>query len=250
LDSSHIESWQRRQEEGLHALAETGQWQPIFKGETYGASEVLVICLPLLLFLSDQPQILRQKMNTIAQPQDDSPLASAAIAAYQTAIQWGTTEQLSGKRLFFQLKATTDSEVGYKVLETLQESLHQGATLQEAQAQLPATCQDIWLALYCFATTSEDLALSVRRAKTSTRSNPRILALVGALLGVHNGINAIPIPWRRQLQQERTKWKDKLRLMWATWSGNYYGTQLNPSLEQNVMTIAPSGVIQPRRSKN
>lgn len=250
LDCSQIESWQKQQEEGIQSLAQTGKWQPIFQGGNDGISDILISCLPLLLFLSDQPEVLRQEMNKIAQQQNDPLLVNAAIAAYETAIRWGTTEQLSQKTLFWQLEATINSEFGYKVLKTLQESLHQGATLQQTRQSLPATCQDIWLALYCFATTSEDLTLSVRRVKSSKGSNAEILALVGALLGVHNGMNAIPIPWRRRLQKERTQWKDKLRLMWAAWSGSYYVTKLNPSLEQNAMTIAPSGVIQPRRSKS
>ena len=247
LHGSQVESWQKQQEEGIDALAEAGKWQPVFRGQNSGVSERLVSCLPLLLFLSDQPESLREEMNSIAQQQTDSPLVSAAIAAYETAIRWGTTEQLSGQTLFGQLEANINSEIGYKVLKTLQESQQQGATLRQLRQNLPVTCQDIWLALYCFATTSEDLTLSVRRVKNSLGSDAEILALVGALLGVHNGMNAIPIPWRRRLQKERTQWKDKLKLMFATWSGSYHVTKLNPSLEQNATIIAPSGVIQPRK---
>jgi len=124
--------------------------------------------------------------------------------------------------------------------------------LQEIKLKLPSTCQDIWLALYCFATTSENLALSVRRVKTSEGSNSIILALLGALSGVHNGVNAIPVSWRCLLQKERTEWKQKLRLMWATWSGNYHfpgRANLDEHLDVNAMAIAPCGVIQPRRQK-
>jgi len=88
--------------------------------------------------------------------------------------------------------------------------------------------------------------------KASEGSNSIILALVGALSGVHGGVNAIPVSWRCLLQKERTEWKQKLRLMWATWLGNYYfpgRANFDEHLDVNAMAIAPCGVIQPRRQK-
>jgi len=251
-EGAQVESWYERQSQTIQALAETGQWQGGINWKGYTTSEIILSCLPLILFFNDQPETWGEQLSAIAQQKNESSLATAAILAYATAITWGTSEKLRGNTLFKKLRKDLDEDSSCNVLIMLQNSLEQEATLQEIKLKLPSTCQDIWLALYCFATTSENLALSVRRVKTSEGSNSIILALLGALSGVHNGVNAIPVSWRCLLQKERTEWKQKLRLMWATWSGNYHfpgRANLDEHLDVNAMAIAPCGVIQPRRQK-
>ena len=182
--SETVQSWHKTQGEGMRALAETGEWSPHFEVSQDPASEILVQSLPLLLFFNDQPQRLAQQLRQIAL-QGNNTRTTDAMVAYAFAISWGTTETLVGNHLFQQLKVTIHNEESYKVLETLQGSLEQGETLQEIQVKLPLTCQDIWLALYCFATTSEDLTLGVRRVNKSKGSNPAILALVGEIGRAH-----------------------------------------------------------------
>lgn len=242
-----IASWQETQLEGMQALAATGQWHPNLQAKQENASAILIQALPLLLFLSDQPFALEKQLQTISQAAKDS-LTMAAMGAYAIAITQATAETLSGKTFFQHLKATLNGKESYKVLETLESSLEKEETLQQIRHKLPATCQDIWLALYCFATTPDDLTLSVRRV--GWESNPALLALVGSLSAVHNGVNGIPVSWRCQLQKERTAWKATLKLMWATWSGSYKFAMLDRRLEGSVMTIAPSGVIQPRQQNS
>jgi len=245
--SAKVESWSKMQAQGVRALAETGQWQPIFREQEYTVSETILLCLPLMLFFSDQPEVLRAQLSALAQQQGHSSLETSVLLAYSTILAWAISEQLPKKALFHQLQISLNRESSYKVLETLQDSFHKEITLQETRAKLPLPCQDIGLALYCFATTSEDLTLSVRRVKTSQGSQPINLALVGALSGVHNGVSAIPISWRFLLQKERRQWKQRLKLMWATWSGSYHFARFEQHQELNATNIAPSGVIQPRR---
>ncbi|AFZ42303.1 hypothetical protein PCC7418_0048 [Halothece sp. PCC 7418] len=246
--SEKVKTWGEKQAQGIRELAETGEWSPTLENHHDRASEILVLGLPLILFFSDQPERLEEQLKKIGQ-QPENTLTISAIIAYARAITWGVQETLSGKLLFHNLRETLNCPESYKVLETLQDSLEQGNTLQQTRLKLPLTCQEIWLALYCFAMTSENLTLSVRRVEKSKGSDTAILALVGALSGVHNGVNAIPVSWRCRLQKERTAWKENLRLMWATWSGSYKFGTLDPRLEQNAMTITSSGVIQPRQQK-
>lgn len=241
-----VATWQKVQEEGIQCLATTGEWEPLYSQGEISASELLLQHLPLLLFFHDQPQVLREQILAIATQQNYSPEKMSAIMAYATVTSWILTEQLYGKTLFRNLLATAaDGESNDKILQTLQTSLEKGATLQEIKNQLPPTCQDIWLALYCFATTVEDLVFTVHRGQTMASVSPFVLPLVGALSGGQNSISAIPIPWRCWLRKQKQEWDNTLERMFATWSGSYEFAKINQPLKQSA--IATSQVIQPRK---
>jgi len=236
--------WQEIHQQGVRHLASTGQG-PSLQGDL-DASEIPLQHLPRLLFFHDQPQGLREQLLAIAKQQNYSQATTSAIIAYAIAMSWSLREQLDGTTLFRDLLATSEGESSSRILQTLQTNLEKGKLLRETSNQLSSTCQAIWLALYCFATTSEELMLSLSRGQTLTSVSPVLLPLVGALSGAHNGMSAIPIPWRCWLTQQRQQWEPELEAMFATWSGSYELAKINPSLKQSA--IAASQVIQARRN--
>lgn len=238
--------WLEKQTEGIIALATTAKWEVAFTSETT-PSEMLLQSLPLLLFFCDQLSDLKRQLWELGKQRNYSVATQTAMISYATVMSWALTEQLNGNTVFKRLGETVTEENSYEILQILQTNLQQGKTLQETKGDISSPCQEIWLALYCFASTSEDVVLSVCRGKKCF-SNPVILGLVGALSGGHNGVRAIPIFWRSRLKkEEREQGKQMLESMFVTWSGSYEFAKIN-QLRNSIETriIAPSGVIQPR----
>jgi ADP-ribosylglycohydrolase len=239
--------WQEMQEEGIEALAKTGEWTPEFSDKKVSASEMILICLPLLLFFHDQPQELEKQLFTLAKQQNYSASSQSAMIAYATAMIWVLREQLSETSFFKDLEGIS-GETSYKILQTLQTYLENGETIKQIRRQLLSPCEEIWLALYCFVTTPEELLLTMRRTEKLTAVNPLLFSLVGALSGAHNGVSVIPIPWRCQLRQDKEKWKKKLDPLFATWSGSYEFAKISEPLKQSA--IAPINIIQTRKHQS
>ncbi len=231
-----IEKWSNHYYQGVTTLAQTEQWE-LSGWQQYSASELALLGLPLFLFFSDQPQQWEQQIGT----QQQNSLQQGVIA-YGLGIQWAMQEQRFGKSLFEHLLHYSALANSHPLLKTLQLFYNQGKPLKEFQSQLPRDCHQIWLALSCFATTPDELALTVKRAASYPATTPLLTSLVGAIAGVHNSVSAIPIPWRYHLKKEQQQWKQPLEEMFATWSGSYQRAQMNPRLS----AIAPAGVIQPR----
>lgn len=232
LDCSLI--WQQ----GIESLATKGDWQPSLRKESAG--EILLVSLPRLLFFCDQPEAAITQPHELAESQ-------LAITSYVQVMTTILTEQLVIETLFQDLQAAFWQEDDNEILQTLQISLEQGKPLREVKEQLPLTCWQIWLALYCFVTSAEDLVLTVNRADQF--GGAEVTALVGALSGANNGISAIPIRWRCRYRKQLKSWKAKIEAMFITWSGNYQFARMSQPMEINQLSsIALPGVIQPRHN--
>jgi hypothetical protein len=59
--------------------------------------------------------------------------------------------------------------------------------------------------LYTFLQTSEDCAVSVRRANSSPYQRQLTTTLAGIWAGLYNGIEGIPLAWRQNLPKESVK---------------------------------------------
>lgn len=245
--------WRRDQQQGVEALATTGKWNLSLELETLRCGELLLRCLPLLLFFHDDPQTLNEQLLRIAQQQQYSPEAQAAMLSYGTVIRWCLTEQLSEKTLFQDLQKTLQQRKINQTLRILQSNVEQGVSVKETKKQLFSTCQEIWLALYCFATTSEDLVLSVSRADKNEAAPSVTLALVGALSGAHNGVSSLSVPWRIQLHEPKKQWQEQLVNLLGTWSGSYGFAKIDFTVESDslvcgsqISAIASPKIIQSR----
>lgn len=246
-----LNAWREMHEQGVKALAETGDWQPVFSSQKATPAEILVQCLPLMLFFHDCPQTLQERLSAIAQEQKYSPKTTAAMVAYGKVIGWALRDELQEKTLFQDLQTTPSQTTGYEVLQTLQTQREKGETLKATKIKLPSPCQDIWLALYCFGITSEHLTVSVGRVQAIKGSNPLVLPLVGALTGGYNGVSGISLPWRLLLQKQQ--WEPRLAAMLGTWSGSYEFARIDQHLQKPIITdrvrgsaIASPGAIQGR----
>ncbi len=230
LDCSLI--WQQ----GIESLAAKGDWQPSLRKESPG--EILLVSLPRLLFFCDQPEGAITQPHQLAESQ-------LAIISYTKVMAAIFREQLVRKRLFQDLQVALWQEDDHEILQTLQINLKQGKSLQEVKKQLPPSCWEIWLALYCFVTSAEDIVLTVNRA--DQWGGAEVTALVGALSGAYNGVSAIPIPWRYRYKEQLKRWKAKLEAMFITWSGSYQFARIGQPMDINQLgAIALPGVIQAR----
>ncbi len=245
-EEAELKSWREIQEEGIKSLTETGEWKPRLKSHNINPAEMLVQCLPLILFFHDQEEELKERLRAIAQLPKKSAETMEAIEIYATVMSWILKEQIRGKNWFEDLKID-------EWLQTLQTQRNKGSSLEETQAELSGACQDIGLALYCFGITSEDLRLSVGRVKTIKGTNPWVFPLVGALSGAHNGMVGFPLSWRLLLHKQKREEERKLILMLGTWSGSYKFAKINQPLKKGTLTgrvkgtaIASLGVIQRR----
>lgn len=264
--------WESNHQGGIQALANTATWKPNFPQETLSTTEKLLHCLPLSLFFFDEPEALKQQVLAILNPARESivipnqnhsinwsgsgslpssdqdgrttEINEIAIIAYLTTLSWILREKRSQQTLFQDLLSMEQIGKSHEILQTLQTNLEQGETLRKTQSLVSDSCQEIWLALYCFASSPDDLGLTLRRAGTIVVKLPLVFPLVGALSGARNGISGIPIPWRYHLQEKRRQWEIELQKLFATWSGSYEFAKMNQPLQTSA--IAPSGVIQPR----
>lgn len=230
LDCSLV--WQQ----GIESLATKEDWQLSFTEETAG--EILLISLPRLLFFCDQSEETITKPHHLAESQ-------LAINSYVRAMALILREKLVAERLFQDLQATFGQDYDHESLQTLQISLEEGKSLQEVKEQLPLSCWEIWLALYCFVTSAEDVVLTINRAEQF--GGAEVVALAGALSGAHNGVSGIPIPWRCRYREQLKHWKTKLEAMFITWSGSYQFARMGQPMDINHLNaIALPEVIQPR----
>ena len=221
-------------QQGIEALATQGDWQPSPKKES--PREILIVNLPRLLFFCDQPELAITPPHQTAESQ-------LAMTSYARVMAIILAEKLVIENLFQELQAAFWQEDDYEILQTLQISLEQGKSLQEVNKQLPSTCWEIWLALYCFVTSAEDLVLTINRADQF--GGAEVTALVGALSGAHNGVSAIPVSWR--CQGKLKPWKPQIEAMFVTWSGSYQFAKITEPMNINRLgAIALPGVIQPR----
>jgi hypothetical protein len=135
------------------------------------------------------------------------------------------------------------------LLTQIQSALRQNHPLQSTLSIWAKEISPLGIAiatsLYTFLQTTEDFALSVRRANSSPYQRQLTTTLAGIWAGLYNGIDGIPLAWRRSLPKEGIKQKlmDK--------AGEIY--QISVGLSPNLLlspynAVAYGGTLQPRPS--
>lgn len=258
---------------GIESLIDTGrlniddwiircsQTQPSLlelKGKAQ-SSEASVATLPMALFFHENQELLRQHLVQAAAIWQLETDASAGMLAIATAMALTLTETLNRTTLIPHILrglGTEQSILAYR-LQQVQTLIEAGADLETTTRKvrrLPANLGNrgdasdmaIALAFYCFLYTPEDFRLCVIRAVRSGYQNQITAALTGALAGVYNGINGIPVSWRVAalkipVFKKRRQLTDQLL---AVWLGVYDQKQINGRYKQAA--VAAPNIIQRR----
>jgi hypothetical protein len=273
LGSPKFSAWSKIATCGIESLIDTGrltiddwiircrQTQPSLlelKG-TAKSSEVAVSTLHLALFFHENQEWLRQSLVQAAAIWQVETHTSAGILAIAIAIAVTLTDTLNPTTLMPHILSGlgTEQTVLTNRLQQVQTLIEAGVDLETTTTQLrrppdnlgnreDASDMAIALAFYCFLYTPEDFRLCVSRAVGSGYQTPITAALTGALAGVYNGINGIPVSWRVAALKlpvfiQRRQLTDQLL---AIWLGVYNQNQINGRYKQAA--IAAPDIIQRR----
>ena len=209
-------------------------------------SALLFVLLPEILTWPDHGERWQARLNFWLKKGLISELTR------QEAIIWGEAVGmlLQGKRPLNQLigQLLTINPKN-KLLEQIQSALGQNRPLESTLSTWAKDSSPLGIAiaasLYTFLQTSEDFAVSVRRANSSPYQRQLTTTLAGIWAGLYNGIEGIPLAWRQNLPKESVKQQliDK--------AGEIYRISLgvSPHLVLSPHTaVAYGGTIQPRPS--
>jgi len=223
------------------------------------SSEIALSTLHLALFFHENQDRLRQSLVKAAAIWQVDPNASAGVLATAIAIAVILTETFNPTPLIPQIlsRLGTEPTALTKRLQQVQTLIAAGADLETTTAHLrrlpenlgnreDASDMAIALAFYCFLYTPEDFYLCVSRAVRSGYQTPITAALTGALAGVYNGINGIPVNWRvaaLTIPAFIQRWQLTDQLL-AVWLGVYDQHQSTNQYKQAA--IAAPNIIQRR----
>ncbi|MDB9404634.1 hypothetical protein PN472_10350 [Microcystis aeruginosa CS-1036] len=209
-------------------------------------SALLFVLLPEILTWPDHGERWQARLNFWLKKGLISELTR------QEAIIWGEAVGmlLQGKRPLNQLigQLLTINPKN-KLLEQIKSALRQNHPLESILSAWAKDSSPLGIAitasLYTFLQTSEDFAVSVRRANSSPYQRQLTTTLAGIWAGLYNGIEGIPLAWRQNLPKESVKQQliDK--------AGEIYRISLgvSPHLVLSPHTaVAYGGTIQPRPS--
>ena len=222
------------------------------------SSESALATLPIALFFHEDQVKLRQQLLLCTQLWQHQPESSEGVLAISYAISLALTEKLDVATLIPRTLGYVETSLTPLVqqLKQVQTLLEQGAGLETTLTQLRRNAQSrgetlgmphtsIALAFYCFLSTPEDFRLCVSRA-IRTPYQPQITAaLTGALAGVYNSINGIPVSWRLAANRissgiQRLQLAERL---FEVWAGVYDMSALDRGQQ---LAVAAPRVIQPR----
>jgi hypothetical protein len=209
-------------------------------------SALLFALLPQILTWPDPRERWQERLNLWLKKGLISELAQ------EEAIIWGQGLSLILRRktpleqLIPQLSLISPQNT---LLTQIQSSLKQNCPLESTVSSWVKETSPLGIAiatsLYTFLQTPEDFALSVRRANCSPYQRQLTTTLAGIWAGLYNGIDGIPLAWRRILPKEpiKPKLSQKAREIYQIWAG------ISPHLSLSQHNaVAYGGSIQPRPS--
>ena len=234
-------------------------WQEIaarypMASENSSSAQTAIITLPLALFYHECPSVLEQKLAKAAQMWLEPKEKLEDVLLWGDGISLALREKLQPEQLIPSLLIKQENKTSSlsKQLQEIGTYLSQGTSLKKVLSQLSGKSSlstALALAIYCFAFTPEDFSLSLTRAMNIENSSAAtgVTALTGALSGVYNSWQGIPLSWRlaraedESFQLSYQKGKD----LWGSWSGFANVTKVNLD---SLPVVATPLIIQPRAS--
>ena len=230
----------------LQALQSQEDFSLVIAASRQSESALLFVLLPEILTWPDHGERWQARLNFWQKKGLISELTR------QEAIIWGETVGLllQGKRPLNQLMGQLLTiNPNNKLLEQIHSALRQNRPLESILSAWAQEISPLGIAiaasLYTFLQTSEDCAVSVRRANSSPYQRQLTTTLAGIWAGLYNGIEGIPLAWRQNLPKESVKQQlmDKAEEIYRISLGVSPHLVLSPHA-----AVAYGGSLQPRPS--
>jgi ADP-ribosylglycohydrolase len=226
--------------------------------ERLDTCKAALLSLPLYLYYYNSFELLEQQLILAIESWQESEVSLKDLCLWHEAIALALKEKLTPNPLaqLIHRAQSLDSPLGEQ-LERIQTFLSEGTSLERVVATLKQPKRSgqmstkersrtaIALAIYCFASTPEDFGLAVTRAWRTGYRVGTTAALTGAIAGVCNSVNGIPLTWLlsagdRSMVQER---KRQAKLLFGSWAGVM---QLENASMLEEEAIAAASLIQSR----
>lgn len=214
--------------------------------ENLTTSEMAIASLPLILFGHESSQLLTEKLTLLKQ----SPETLTELLIWGKAIALAMRGTFTPVELLEELlKEKTQTKLEQQ-LEQIINYLKQNYSLTQVVQQLSRRKEPqetaMAIALYCFAYTPTDFALGINRAIYSGYQPAITSALTGALIGVYNGYQNIPLSLRINLDRHCT-WQTSRKIagkLYARWCG--VAQPVSESWFSSAPAIAQAASLQTR----
>lgn len=233
---------------------------------------LILSCLPIAFFYHENFNLLRVEIKKIITIRQDLSELENDILLLCRVISLVLQEQLNPNQIFAQIISFPEADRTFyqEKLNQLQIAIDRGMGLKQVMSLFTDRANSIkldftesirsaiFLSLYCFCCTPDDLKLSILRAMNTNdedsvsqplinNRNKTIAAFTGAISGAYNSINNFPISWRCQIKNDPivSSLNQKIQLLYLSWSGVYAPDRY--LIDDNFLTAAASA-IQPRPS--
>ena len=222
--------------------------------KSWSSGESAYLALPIILLYHENYSLLEQQISRIAQYWQWSAEILEDVLIWGYIVALILREKLDKRNIIGQLLVGVGTKQTplFQQLKQLESWLSKSLSLEQVVKKLSNQTQDwsIPLSLYCFNSTPENFALSIRRATHYQAQAKMTAMLTGALAGGYNGTMGIPTAWRKLsyqnfLYQEIDR---QGKILFDNWSGVYSGGQKLDENRIKQKAIAASGTIQTRSS--
>lgn len=238
------QSWVQLALKVAQALTLNHRWQADALPQSFPDSPqqagLAIATLPLALYYHEDITQLRSHFSALF-PSDHGILETRlGVEAIAFTLSLSLHEQLLPALLIEQLLSELDLAIDLlftQQLTQVQNFLLNASCSAIAISQLrvlpPGKTLAIAIALYCFLSTPADPRLSILKAARLGYLPPLTCALVGALSGCYNGLEGLPLHWRRSLYPALPK--------------NRLGglTERSPEAVADQLLLSWSGVARP-----
>ena len=225
--------------------------QSAWQQRSWSSGESAYIILPVVLFYHENWSLLQQKITQIAQYWQWSTEVLEDVLIWGYVVALVLRGKLDARNIIGQLLVGVGAKPtpSWQLLKQLELCLFESQSLEQVVEKLSNQTKEwsIPLSLYCFSSTPGDFYLSIRRAARYQAKTQIAAMLTGALAGAYNGMEGIPLAWRKisyqnplyqEIEQQGT-------MLFHAWSGVY---QRGYEARINQEAIAAPGTIQTRSS--
>lgn len=240
------QSWMQLTLKVAQALTLNHRWQsdalPQRVPDSPQQAGLAIATLPLALYYHDDITQLRSHLSALFPSEHGISETRLGIEAITSTLSLALHEKLVPSLLIDQLLSELDLPIDLlftqqmiQVRNLLLSNACSANAIRQLRTLSPGKTLATAIALYCFLSTPEDPRLSILKAARLGYLPSLTCALVGALSGCYNGLEDLPLHWRRSLA--------------TTTSASGTATERNPEIIADQLLVSWLGIVQPAESQ-
>ncbi len=240
------QSWMQLTLKVAQALTLNHRWQsdalPQRVPDSPQQAGLAIATLPLALYYHDDITQLRSHLSALFPSEHGISETRLGIEAITSTLSLALHEKLVPSLLIDQLLSELDLPIDLlftqqmiQVRDLLLSTACSANAIRQLRALPPGKTLATAIALYCFLSTPEDPRLSILKAARLGYLPSLTCALVGALSGCYNGLEDLPLHWRRSLA--------------TTTGASGTATERNSQVIADQLLVSWSGIVQPAESQ-